>query len=439
MADPRREVDLSTPTARRRVRPKSNSLPYWRFIAEGRHLGYRPHRGTADLGTWCARLYVGGRSYIYSTLGTADDRAPADGDAVLTYRQALEKAQAWCDGEERKAKGLAPREPASYTVAQCMTDYLGWYAAHRKALGSARLAVEAHILPALGGRQVSALTPRQIREWHQGLAAAPPRLRSAPGAPAKWRVIEGTDGTRKRKATANRVFTILKAALNFAFSEGRVASDEAWRRVKPFKGVDAAKISFLDHDQASHLLNGCDPDFGRLVRAALLSGCRYGELIALRVADYQPDSRSIHIRQSKGNKARHVYLNDEAVSFFETLTATRPGTATLFLRADGLPWGTAHQSRRMKAGCKVARIKPAVSFHILRHTYASLYLMGGGSLPALAAQLGHADTRMTIRHYGHLADSWRAAEARQHGPRYLSLPSVVGEGNVLAFERGEHV
>jgi integrase len=80
----------------------------------------------------------------------------------------------------------------------------------------------------------------------------------------------------------------------------------------------------------------------------------------------------------------------------------------------------------MRAACQVAQISPTVSFHVLRHTYASLYLMGGGSLPALAAQLGHADTRMTIRHYGHLADSWRAEEARQYGPSFgPAAPSPV--------------
>lgn len=137
-----------------------------------------------------------------------------------------------------------------------------------------------------------------------------PRLRSAAGAPEKWREVEGAEGERKRKATANRVLTILKAALNLAYAEGRVAADDAWRRLKPFKGVDAAKVSFLDQEQATRLLAACDPDFGRLVRAALLTGCRYGELVALRVADYQPDSSAIHVRHAKGNKPRHVYLND---------------------------------------------------------------------------------------------------------------------------------
>ena len=36
MPHSRTESDLSTPTARRRLKPKKNSVPYWRFIAAGR-------------------------------------------------------------------------------------------------------------------------------------------------------------------------------------------------------------------------------------------------------------------------------------------------------------------------------------------------------------------------------------------------------------------
>lgn len=418
MPHARREFDLSTPTARRRLKPKKNSVPYWRFISAGRYIGYRPHKGAQHFGTWVVRLYVGGENYQLATLGTADDRAPADGEAVLNYRQALDKAQGWCELQESKARGTAPKEAEAYTVAECMADYLDWYAAHRKALGTTRHVIGAHILPHFGKRQVSSLTARQLREWHQALAQTPARLRSASDAPQRWREIEGSEGERKRKATANRVLTILKAALNFAYSEGRAPTDGAWRRVKPFKGVDAAKVIYLSEDQAARLLHVCSSDFEPLVRAALLTGCRYGELVALRVDDYLADSRAIHIRESKSSKARHVYLTEEAAAFFETLTARRPGAQTLFLRADALPWGTSHQDRRMQAACEAAQIEPAISFHILRHTYASHYLMGGGSLPALAAQLGHADTRMTLKHYGHLADSWRAEEARRCGPAF---------------------
>ena len=47
-----------------------------------------------------------------------------------------------------------------------------------------------------------------------------------------------------------------------------------------------------------------------------------------------------------------------------------------------------------------------------------LPLLGGIQVSCLTtAHLGHADTRMTMRHYAHLAEHWRAADAGKHAPR----------------------
>jgi integrase len=419
MARKLKDADLGSPTGRTRL--KARRKPYWRLISAGQHIGYRRHQSTPHAGTWVARFYLGGERYAECVLAAADDALPADGLRVLDFRQAQDAARAWFVQQGRKAAGVDDLSEA-YTVEQCLIDYLTWYSAHRKAPQATRHAVEAHILPTLGAREVGALRAVDIKKWLQGLAATPPRLRSAKGAPPRWRsAVTGPEGERKRKATANRILSVLKAALNMAFSDGRVPSDAAWRRVKPFKGVDSAKIVYLAADQAARLVNACERDFRRLVHGALLTGCRYGELTALRVGDVREDSGSIHVRESKSSKPRHVYLSDEAAAFFRNLAAGREDSERLFLRADGSPWGRSEQVRRMADGCRVARIEPAVSFHVLRHTYASHYLMNGGPLPALASQLGHADTRMTIRHYAHLADSWRAAEARQHGPRLFAV------------------
>lgn len=421
----RREADFSTRAARARLKPKTKSLPYWRFISEGRFLGYRPHRSATNAGTWCARFYLGGGRYTYTGLGTADDRGPADGEQALSFQQAIDAAMKWWAAEECKAKGLAPEDAEPYTLARCVRDYLDWYAAHRKSAETTRYVVEAHILPALGDKEAAMLTTAAVRGWHQGLAAQPARVRSAKGKPPGKRSTERPEHERKRKATANRVLAILKAALNLAYREGRIASDQAWRRVKPFRGVDAPRVGFLDQEEGRRLLDACKPDFRSLVLAALLTGCRYGELTRLRIADFTEDLAAIYIREAKSHKARHVYLNADGLALFESLTAGRPKADRIFLRADGDPWSKAHQIRRMNEASEVAGITPAVSFHILRHTYASLYLMNGGDLPALARQLGHADTRMTVRHYGHLAEGWRAEEARRHAPTFGHVPVRV--------------
>jgi integrase len=63
-----------------------------------------------------------------------------------------------------------------------------------------------------------------------------------------------------------------------------------------------------------------------------------------------------------------------------------------------------------------AKIKPAISFHVLRHTHGSTLAMRGVPMGVIAEQLGHADTRITEKHYAHLAPSYVADTIRAHFP-----------------------
>jgi len=63
---------------------------------------------------------------------------------------------------------------------------------------------------------------------------------------------------------------------------------------------------------------------------------------------------------------------------------------------------------------------------VLRHTYASLLVMNGAPLQVVASNLGHADTRMTERHYAHLAPSYVAEQIRKFAPKLGTVePSAV--------------
>ena len=70
----------------------------------------------------------------------------------------------------------------------------------------------------------------------------------------------------------------------------------------------------------------------------------------------------------------------------------------------------------MTDACTHAKIKPAASFHVLRHTHGSMLAMRGVPMAVIAEQLGHADTRMTEKHYAHLAPSYVAATIRANFP-----------------------
>jgi hypothetical protein len=73
-----------------------------------------------------------------------------------------------------------------------------------------------------------------------------------------------------------------------------------------------------------------------------------------------------------------------------------------------------------------AKIKPRISFHILRHTWASLAVMAKVPLLVVAKNLGHKDTRMVERHYGHLEQSFIVDAIHAGAPRFgAAAPTSV--------------
>ena len=166
------------------------------------------------------------------------------------------------------------------------------------------------------------------------LAAAPKRVRGGHRRPVDK---QDKEAVRSRKASANRVLTALKAPLNHAYRAGRVPADDAWRKVQPFKRADAPKVRYLTHDEARRLLNACPQGFRDLVRAGLLTGCRYGELIALKVADHDPDNGSVYIADPKGGRPRHVPLTAEGRQWFGEWAHSKTGDDLILTRPDGSP------------------------------------------------------------------------------------------------------
>ena len=414
MARTIRDTRLETRAARDRLPVRAE--PYWRTIDRGAHLGYYKGKRT---GSWFARFRSAESGYVKTRLGVADDARDADDAAVLTFSQAQEAAREWFKKEARKAAGIEDEDASTYTVAAVMTDYLEYYAAHRKQSGLefTRYAVNAFILPELKDVEVAKLSPRRIRTWHEKLAAAPARLRSTKGKETRHKASpEDADGKRARRATANRILTILKASLNRAYHDGMVPTDEAWRRVKPFRGTDHPRVRYLNEAECTRLVNASSPAFRPLVQAALLTGCRYGELIAMRCDDFHADSGTVLVREAKGGKARNAVLSEEGQQFFGRVTVGQPGSKPMFVKADGSAWQRGHQRRALAQACATASIDPPATFHTLRHTVGAQLAMRGVPLQVIAAQLGHADTRVCEKHYAHLAPSYVADTIRANMP-----------------------
>ena len=69
--------------------------------------------------------------------------------------------------------------------------------------------------------------------------------------------------------------------------------------------------------------NACLVGFSRIGSGSTATGCRYGELVRMTVADFNREAGTVTIRISKAGKARHVALADEGRALFQSVTAGR--------------------------------------------------------------------------------------------------------------------
>jgi integrase len=410
MARTIRDSNLQTRAARARLRPQRR--PYWCTLRPGLlHLGYaKRHHGQP--GYWTVRSYGGkvarGSPYIISRLpGTADDYEDSNGESVLSFAQAQDLALA----RANFARGT-PTGPM--TVATAMQQYIEYLRTHRQTAQDAEGRIRALVLPQLGDIRLDDLTLEQLERWRDVLVKRPPMTGS------KYRDPTTEEAKRARRATVNRMIGMLKAGLNLAFKRTQVSSDHAWRLLARLPDSSAQRPGFLTIQEAKRLINASDEasGFRDLVLGALATGCRYGELTALRVRDFDAERDKIEIRRSKSGRSRVVVLNDEGAMLFRRLAAGRARDERVFRRGDGRPWQRSNQGPPMIAACRRAKIEPPVGFHQLRHTWASHAVMNGMPLIVVSRNLGHRDTKMVERFYGHLTEDYVDKAIKAGAPRF---------------------
>ena len=374
---------ITTAPYRARLAPRGE--PYYHKVMKGRFIGYRK---TAAGGTWIAR-YTEGKTKTHSRLGKDTE--------IPEYDDALQLARDWFNriADDRTQSG-------PYTLATCIADYIrdlrtrsGDDAAKRN-----EQVADKHIVRALGTAEAGRLSKRRLTEWRDNLVAK----------------SDDPDKVRKSKDSANRVLTILKAALNRAFGEGSILSDSEWRRIKPFKNVSRARDVFLTVAQCKALVTACENDFTLLVQSGLLTGARYSELTERRVADFDIQQGVLHITNGKTGP-RDVVLNDTGIEHFKLLAKGKLPADYLHQRDDGTPWNRAHQSRRIRDAVKAANstIEEASDhlpintvFYSLRHSHASMALLAGVNIQVLAENMG-TGVRMIEKHYGKFLKADRRA------------------------------
>lgn len=238
------------------------------------------------------------------------------------------------------------------------------------------------IIPRLGSRKISDITRADCSRFHSALAETP------------------------RKA--NLVLAILAKVMNWAQEHGyRPEAD-----VNPTKGIkkfrENARERYLSPDEYRRLGEVLDslasseqesPFVIAAVRLLLLTGARMSEVLTLRWDYVDLQLAVLQLPDSKTGQ-RTIRLNPRATEVLATLPRVLGNPYVIVGKREGAclvnlqkPW------RRIRQLADIDDIR----IHDLRHSFASIAVASGASLPMIGKLLGHNQPRTTAR-YAHLAD-----------------------------------
>lgn len=212
----------------------------------------------------------------------------------------------------------------------------------------------------------------------------------------------------------------------------------------PRTGVERA---FLEPDQIVALLTAADDVRDSTVLAlAVFSGLRRGEVFGLRWEDVDFTDGRIAVRRSIYQGAvttpktkQSIRGVDVPASLLATLAIYRafcPGEGFIFHTDDGTPLDPDNWHKRQLGPilAKAEDVPPIGGLHALRHTYASLLINQGESLPYTSRQMGHASIAITVDLYGHLFRETGTAAMRKLDAR---LGATTG-AKVVPIATGTH-
>lgn len=203
-----------------------------------------------------------------------------------------------------------------------------------------------------------------------------------------------------------------------------------WKRANPLAELRAFRIqeselSFLTLAQVGRLLEelpkGRNPHVTLVSRVCLATGARWGEAEGLRIS--QVRNGVIQFVKTKSSKARAVPISKSLARDLRAHFRTYGDGERIF----GAAWSAFREALQR---AKIVLPKGQLT-HVLRHTFASHFMMNGGNILSLQRALGHHSLTMTMR-YAHLSPD-HLAETRHLNP----LAHVENAGRRTGVRRAQ--
>lgn len=294
-------------------------------------------------------------------------------------------------------------------------DYALAWAATQVHRPSTRAKVETHlrrhILPTFADRPLGAVRRSEVQAWVRGLS------------------------DELAPATVGVVVTYLSAVFKAAVDDRLIPASPCSRIVRP--RVEPARVDPMATEDVLALAAAVPDRYRALVMLAAGTGLRQGEALGLTLdrCDFlrrlaRVDRQLVTLTGEPSRLAppktaasvRTVPLPAVVVDSVAAHLAAYPVTPTgyLFTSAAGLPVRRTSLAAILRAAVARAGLPTAVTFHDLRHYYASLLIRQGESVKVVQARLGHASAAETLNTYSHL---WPDSEDRTRA----AVDAVLGE------------
>lgn len=225
----------------------------------------------------------------------------------------------------------------------------------------------------------------------------------------------------KSRRTIRNIHNVISAALNQGVRWGWLDKNPALRATLP--ETNALKVESPSPEQARQLISTCQARselLGAFVFIAAVTGCRRGEVAALRWSSLQKDFLVINqsayavkgdvgIKSTKTGRERIVYLDTTVQEWFEYWrdrceknaedygVELTPDSFELSSMPDGSRFVNLDtMSREVRRVADRLGMK-SIHLHSLRHFVATELLAAGITANDAAEMLGHADPSLTMR------------------------------------------
>jgi integrase len=296
---------------------------------------------------------------------------------------------------------------------------------------------------------VGELCDRFVTDYLPGLGPATARnyrshidqyIRPAIGA-TKIKAVQFEDVTRLHRAITKRgTTTTANRVLSTVSRMFALAVKWRYRADNPCKGIarnkENSRERYLTETEGARLLRALDAERDQvnadLLRLALLTGARRGEIIAMRWQDVDLTEGRWTKPHTKAGEKQHVPLNPQACAVLAARYAKEPAIEQPFLRGRKLATAERAVARCWGRVCTAAKLE-GMRVHDLRHSFASTLANRGVDLYVLSKLLGHKKVSTTQR-YAHLLDATLRAASEAAG-RAIAGMAKPARANVVPMRK----